>query len=328
MRTNFFGLPGIGDPIPEELIGSARHLTVRQTQAVKFTLALAMTPPERILPLARIADESGWDAVAVPDSVFFPESVSAKYPFSPDGDRFWPADAPFVDPLVAIPAMAAATEHLTFVTNVLKTPLREPLLVAKSVGSMASMFPGRIGLGVGLSWMPEEFTWLGQEMKTRGKRLDEQIVVIRKLLNGGWVEHHGTHYDFDRLRMEPAPGPGVPIHVGGHSDAGLRRAARLADGWIGAQAGHEELAALIARLWVELDKAEKPVEGYEVQATPLVPATVEAMDGLAEIGLTGVITVPWYFMGGGDPNDEAFQDESVRAFAATVIEPMRREANS
>lgn len=299
---------------------------MRQNQPVKFTLALAMCPPERFLPLARVAEEAGWDAIAVPDSVFYPETVSAGYPFTPDGERFWPADAPFVDPLVAMPAMAAVTERLSFYTNVLKTPLREPLLVAKSVGSIASLFPGRIGLGVGLSWMPEEFAWLGQEKKTRGKRLDEQIEVIRKLLAGGWVEHHGEHYDFDRLRMEPAPGPGVPIYVGGHSEAGLRRAALLGDGWIGAQAGHDDLADLIGRLVVQLDEADRPVEGFEIEATPLVPATPEAMVALGEIGLTGVITVPWYFMGGGDVHDPGFQDECVRSFAAQVIEPLKKDA--
>ncbi|QXC62683.1 TIGR03619 family F420-dependent LLM class oxidoreductase [Aquihabitans sp. G128] len=293
---------------------------------MKFTLALAMTPPERIVPLAKIADEAGWDAVAVPDSVFFPEQVSAKYPYTPDGERFWPADTPFVDPLVAIPAMAAATERLSFVTNVLKTPLREPLLVAKAVGSMASMFPGRIALGVGLSWIPEEFRWLGQEKKTRGKRLDEQIDVIRACLAGGWVEHHGDHYDFDRLRMEPAPGPGVPIHVGGHSDAGIARAARVGDGWIGAQADRDELASLVQRIWVALDAEGRADAPFEIQATPLVPATVEAMRDLAEIGLTGIITVPWYFMGGGDPNDLAHQEASIRWFAETVIAPFRQES--
>ncbi|CAN5531837.1 TIGR03619 family F420-dependent LLM class oxidoreductase [soil metagenome] len=295
---------------------------------MKFTLALAMTPPDRIIPLAKAADAAGWDAVAVPDSVFFPESVSAKYPYSADGERFWPADTPFTDPLVAIPAMAAATERLSFVTNVLKTPLREPLLVAKAVGSMASMFPGRIGLGVGLSWIPEEFRWLGQEKNTRGKRLDEQIEIIRACLAGGWVEHHGEHYDFDRLRMEPAPGPGVPIHVGGHSDAGIARAARAGDGWIGAQADRDELAALVKRIWTALDAAGRADASFEIQATPLVPATVEAMHDLAEIGLTGIITVPWYFMGGGDPNDPAHQEASVRWFAETVIEPFRQETSA
>lgn len=289
---------------------------------MQFTLALAMCPPERLVPLARLAEAAGWDAVAVPDSVFYPEEVSAPYPFTADGKRFWPAEAPFVDPLVAIAAMAAATERLRFVTNVLKTPLREPLLVAKTVGSVAAMFPGRVELGVGLSWMPEEFRWLGQDKATRGARLDEQIEVIRKLLAGGWVDHHGTHYDFDRLRMEPSPATAVPIHVGGHSEAGLRRAARLGDGWIGAQAGPEELAGLIGRLHTELDAAGRSGDGFEVRATPLVPATPEAMAELGDAGLTGVITVPWYFSG-GDPNDTGHQDESIAWFAETVIDPLR-----
>ncbi len=301
---------------------------VRQTVAVRFTLALAMCPPERIVPLARLAEAAGWDAIALPDSVFYPETTEAGYPFTPDGKRFWPADAPFVDPLVAMPAIAAATERIMVLTNVLKTPLREPLLVAKSIGSIAAMFPGRVEMGVGLSWMPEEFAWLGQEMRTRGKRLDEQIEIIRKLLAGGWVEHHGSHYDFDRLRMEPAPAEPVPIHVGGHSDAGLVRSARLGDGWIGAQSSEEDLTDLIARLHRALDAEGRAAEGFAVQATPMVEATPEAMARLADLGLTGVITVPWYFMGGGDPNDPAVQDESIAWFAETVIDPLQNVTSS
>lgn len=294
---------------------------------MKFTLALAMCPPERILPLARLADEAGWDAVALPDSVFYPETVSAPYPFTADGERFWPADTPFVDPFVAIPAMAAVTERLDFFTNVLKSPLREPLLIAKAVGSMAAMFPGRIGLGVGLSYLPEEFRWLGQEKATRGARLDEQIEVIRAVLAGGWVEHHGPHYDFDRLRMEPSPAEPVPIHVGGHSDAALRRAARLADGWIGAQSGRDDLVALIERVHAALDEADRDSLGFEVQATPLVAATPDAMADLADAGLTGVITIPWFFSG-GNPNDPGHQDESIAWFAETVIEPLRAQESA
>ena len=289
---------------------------------MKFTLALPMCGPDRLLPLARAADEAGWDAVAMPDSVFYPERVSADYPYTADGKRFWPAEAPWVDPWVGIPAMAAVTERLGFYTNVLKTPLREPLLVAKTVGSTAAMFPGRIGLGVGLSWIPEEFAWLGQDMRTRGKRLDDQIAVLRAVLGGGWVEHHGPHYDFDRLRMEPAPTAPVPIYVGGHSDAGLARAARLGDGWIGAQCTLDEVRALMPRLQRARGEAGRADVPFEVKLTPLVPATVDAMRELEALGVTDVITVPWYFRG-GDPTDPQEQDRSVWWFADEVIGPMR-----
>ncbi|MCB0971009.1 MAG: TIGR03619 family F420-dependent LLM class oxidoreductase [Acidimicrobiales bacterium] len=289
---------------------------------MKFTLALAMTPPEQVLPLARAAEAAGWDGICFPDSVFYPEEVSGDYPFTLDGKRFWPDDAPFVDPLVGMPAVGAATEGLALYTNVLKTPLRHPLLVAKAVGSIAALFPGRVALGVGLSWIPEEFEWLGQVKATRGKRLDEQIEIIRAAVRGGYVEHHGDHYDFGRLRMEPPSPEPVPIYVGGHSDAGLRRAARLGDGWIGAQADAEEMVALIDRLRATLEAEGRSMEGFEVKATPLVPATPDAFAELAAAGLTDVITVPWYFSG-GDPNDHQHQVDSLAWFAETVIHPLR-----
>ena len=113
---------------------------------MKFTLSLAMCPPAHVLPLACAAEEAGWDGVALPDSVFFPEQVSAGYPYTPTGERFWAGDTPWVDAFVAIPAIAAATEHLHLYTNVYKTVLREPLLVAKTVSSAAAMFPGRVGI--------------------------------------------------------------------------------------------------------------------------------------------------------------------------------------
>ncbi len=291
---------------------------------MKFTLALAMCPPDRLLPLARQAEATGWDAVCFPDSVFYPEVVSGSYPFTGDGKRFWAPDAPFVDPLVAMAAVGAGTERIGLYTNVLKTPLRHPLLVAKSVGSTAAMFPGRVGIGVGLSWIPEEFAWLDQNKSTRGKRLDEQIDVMRAVLAGGWVEHHGEHYNFDRLRMDPPPPADqpVPIYVGGHSDVAMARAARLGDGWIGAQASASELTALIGRVHRALDVAGRSQRDFEIKATPMVAATVEAMTPLAEAGLTDVITVPWYFSG-GDANDPQHQLDSLAWFAETVIHPLR-----
>lgn len=289
-----------------------------------FSLSLAMCPPDRLVPMARLAEQHGWDSITVPDSVFFPEEVSGDYPFTGDGQRFWTAETPFVDPLVSIPALAAATERIRFVTSVMKTPLREPLLVAKTVGSIAAMFPGRLDLGVGLSWIPEEFAWLGQEMRTRGRRLDEQIDILRLAFAGGWFEFHGDHYDFGRLRMEPSPTAPVPILVGGHSDAALRRAVGRGDGWLGAQLDHDAIVEVIARLDRTLDAAGRDRDGFVVSATPLVAARPEPMLDLAAAGLTGIMTMPWYFRP-GDPNDPGHQDESIAWFAETVIAPVRQE---
>lgn len=295
-----------------------------QNRGVQFSLSLAMTPPDRLIKLAQLAEAAGWDSISLPDSVFYPETVTGSYPFTGDGQRFWDAETPFVDPLVSIPALAAVTERIGFVTSVLKTPLREPLLVAKSVGSIAAMFPGRVAIGVGLSWIPEEFAWLGQEMKTRGKRLDEQIDIMSLAFAGGWFEYHGEHYDFGRLRMEPSPSEPVPILVGGHSDAAIGRAVTRGDGWLGAQLGRDDLVEVLGRLNHQLAGASRETAGFTVGATPLVAATPEAMLDLAAHGLNLVMTMPWYFRK-GDPNDPAHQAESIEWFGETVIKAVKEE---
>ena len=172
---------------------------------MKFALAVSMCDPSHYLPLARAAEEHGWTSIAVPDGPFYPRETRGRYPYSADGERFWPDDAPFLDPWVVIPAMAAVTERLRFFTGVLKLPIRSPLLVAKTVASAALLSGDRVALGVGLSWIPEEFEWCGTDWETRGPRTDEAIAAIREVLKGGWREFHGKYYDFGPLKMSPPP---------------------------------------------------------------------------------------------------------------------------
>lgn len=158
---------------------------------MKFTLAVAMTPLEQLLPLARAAEQCGFSAVALPDSLFFSERAAADYPYTSDGARMWNADTPFADPLVAAAAMGAATETLTYRTNVLKLGPRHPLLLARQVGSVACLTGGRFELGVGVGWAPEEFEWCGVPYRRRGARVDEMLDVLHRVLAGGMVEYHG-----------------------------------------------------------------------------------------------------------------------------------------
>ncbi len=289
---------------------------------MRFTLALPMLAPSHYLPLAVAAEASGWDAAAVPDSVFFPERVSAAYPYTRDGERFWAPDTPWVDPWVAIPAMAAVTSSLRFYTNVLKLAIRSPLLVAKTVGSAAVLSGGRVALGVGLGWIPEEFEWCGQDWASRGRRADEAIEVIRALLGGGMVEYHGEFYDFDRLQMSPAPAEPVPIYVGGLSEAGLRRAARLGDGWISVVNSEAEIAAFAAKLRALRQEFGRAREPFEIK---VVCSDISDADGYRRLeghGVTDVIAVPWYLYG-GDPSSLDVQRSALERFAAETIAKLR-----
>jgi probable F420-dependent oxidoreductase len=286
---------------------------------MKFTVAVSMCPAPQILPVAVAAEHNGWYGVTLGESVFFPEKVDAKYPYTADGSRFWGPETPFVDPWVAIPAMAAVTERLFFHTSVIKLPIRSPLLVAKTVGSAAALSGDRVGLGVGLSWIPQEFRWCGTSWEDRGPRTDEMIEILRKLLAGpGMVEHHGRFYDFDRLQMSPAPGRPVPIYVGGHGAAGLRRAARLGDGWISANKPAAELVPTLARLRELRREAGREREPFEIMVIATDVFDVAGYRRLEEQGVTQAIVVPWYLFG-GDPERVETKRDAIARFADRVI---------
>ena len=288
---------------------------------MRWTVAFPMFPADHLVPMARAAEEAGFDTITVPDSVFYPEHVSADYPYSRDGGRFWAPETPFVDPFVAISAMAAVTEKIRFLTNVVKLPIRDPLLVAKQLSSMAVLANNRVGLGVGLSWIPEEFAWTHTEMRTRGKRADEMIEILKLVCAGDgpqWVEYHGNHYDFDRLMMAPVPDQPVPIYVGGLSEPGFRRAARLADGWISVQNSTEEITGAIAAL--ERYRAEYGRAGvpFEINALAIDAFDLDGYHRLADAGVTELQAVPWYFFG-GDPDDLGVRLDSLSKFSDTII---------
>ncbi|HMJ11689.1 MAG TPA: TIGR03619 family F420-dependent LLM class oxidoreductase [Polyangiaceae bacterium] len=286
---------------------------------MKFTVAVAMTEPSEYLELARMADEYGYHAAAVPDAVFFPERVDVPYPYTSDGQRFWEPDTPWIDPFVAIPAMAAVPRRLRFCSHVLKLPIRNPLLVAKTVGSTAVLSDNRVVLGVGLSWIPQEFVWCGTEFETRGERANEAIEILQLLFAGGMVEYHGKHYSFDRLQMSPAPSKPVPIYVGGHSEPALRRAARYGDGWTAAMIKEREIPAIITRLTAlrrELGRDQLP---FEIQVACTDVFDLEGYKRLEGQGVSDVLAQPWLFYGAGMRATLDEKRDGLRRFADDVM---------
>ncbi|MFI9382687.1 TIGR03619 family F420-dependent LLM class oxidoreductase [Kutzneria sp. NPDC052558] len=287
---------------------------------MKFTLAVAMNPLDQLVELAKTAEECGFASVALPDSLFYSEKVSADYPYTPDGSRFWNADTPWVDPLIAAAAMGTATSTIRFYTQVLKLGSRNPVLLARQVGSVANLTNDRFGLGVGLGWSPEEFAWCGTEYAHRGPRCDEMIEVLQLILAGGMVDYHGRFYDFDKLQISPAPRQPVPIYVGGHTEAGLRRAARVGDGWTSAMIKFDDLRQVIdrlAELRAECGRADEP---FEIQSVCIDKFGVDGYRDLFEAGVTDVIVMPWMNYGIGFDGELEAKQDAIRRFTHDVIE--------
>lgn len=291
---------------------------------MRFSFSTYQVPTDQLLPVAQEAEAAGFDGVGVPDSVFFPESVTADYPYTMDGSRMWGPDDPYPEPWVLIPAMAAVTERLRFFPSVYKVAIRQPLLMAKTVASAAALAgPGRIAFGIGLSWMPEEFRFLSEEMKTRGKRVDEAMEIFRLVLqpDPGWVEYHGEHYDFDRLTMSPPAGDRVPLLVGGLSEPAFKRAARLGDGWVSVMNTPEEVEHAIGRITELRRELGKDLdEPFEYASTPLIGPDPAAFAELEAMGVTEVIIVPWlYYPGDGSLEHKV---EAMGRFVDDVVRPV------
>jgi probable F420-dependent oxidoreductase len=289
---------------------------------VKFATALAFNDPTHFLDLARTADASGWDWFALSDHLVFPEKLESAYPYAKDGKPYWSTSTPWPDPWTAIAAMAAVTTRLSFLTNIYILPVRNPVLVAKQIGTVATIAGGRVALGVGVGWMKEEFELLGVDYHTRGARMNEGIEILRTLWKGGMVEFHGKHYNFDRLEMSPVPPGPVPILVGGLSEPALRRAARLGDGWIAVQHTTAELRELIGKvnaLRKEYGTDKKPFE-FVVACTDAFD--VDAYRRLEDLGVTTLTTVPW-MMYGADPNSLHDKMDGLKRFGDEVISKFR-----
>lgn len=284
---------------------------------MRFGLATSFSPLDHYVPLARAADESGFDFVATSDHVVNHEVLSVDYPYTTDGSRRWEPFTPWADPWVAIAAMAAATGRLRFVTNVYVLPMRPPFAVAKAVGTAAVLSGNRVVLGIGMGWNADEFAALEQPFGRRGKRADEMLEVLAKLWAGGWVEHHGEFYDFDKVEMSPAPTERVPVYVGGLSEAALRRAARN-DGWISDLHTTAELAEICATLRRYRAEAGRADEPFAVVGSCSDAVDLDGYRRLHDAGVTHLLTLPWIFTE-GFTDDLAKRVDGTRRFADDII---------
>jgi probable F420-dependent oxidoreductase len=287
---------------------------------VRFSYAESMTDPSFYASLARAAEEAGYHSMVVPDSICYPQHSASVYPFNPDGSREFLEDKPFLEPFSLIPALGAVTSRLRFVTFVLKLPVRNPVLVAKQATSTAVLTGNRLVLGVGTSPWREDYEVTGVPWARRGQRMDEELQIIRGLSAGGYFEYHGEVFDLAPVKISPVPSEPLPILIGGHGEAALRRAAQAGDGWLHGGGDPADLPGLLARL-AELRRAEGSAERpFEVHVISMDAYTVDGVRRLEEQGVTdAIVGFRWPYQVGPDTEPLADKLAKLRRFADDVI---------
>ena len=293
---------------------------------MKFTTPIAMIDPTFYIPLARAAEEAGFDSIAVPDSIAYPQESSSTYPYNPDGTREFLENKPFLEPMTAIAAMGVATERIEFHTFVLKMPMRHPVMLAKEATSVAVLTDNRLVLGVGSSPWPDDYEILGLPWERRGRRFDECIDIVSGLSAGGYFGYEGDFYDFPPIKLNPIPTRPIPILIGGHSDANLRRAARRCDGWMAAGGSPEDLTGWITRIQELRRACGRDREPFDIYATSFDSFSPDGIKRLEDLGVTHTSGGFGRFNPYGveaDPETLQEKIDNVRRYADDVIAKVR-----
>ncbi len=287
---------------------------------MRFSYAETFCDPTFLAPLARAAEDAGYDSFVVPDSLIFPAASDTLYPYTADGDRAFLEDKPIIEPFTLIPYLAALTNRIRFTTFVLKLAVRPVVLVAKQAASIAVLSDDRLRLGVGISPWPEDFAAMAVPWERRGQRMDEMVDVLRGLMTGDWFEHHGDVLQLERCKICPTPERPIPILIGGHADVALRRAARAGDGWIHAGGDPAELGSMVKRVHALRAEYGRAAEPFEVHAISLDAFSIDGVRRLEDLGVTDAI-VGFRYPYTSEPDSQPLQEkvDLLRRFADSVV---------
>ena len=194
-----------------------------------------LASPEQILRLATRAEALRYASVFVTDHVVLPASMARSvYPYAATGRLPGGADQDYLDPLALLGWLAHATRTIKLGTSVLVVPYRNPLVTAKTLATIDRLANGRLVLGMGVGWLREEFEALAAPpFEERGRVTDEYIALMRTTWTTDPVSFEGRYYRVKDVHALPKPAQsrGIPIWIGGHTDAAIHRAATIGDGW-------------------------------------------------------------------------------------------------
>jgi probable F420-dependent oxidoreductase len=243
-----------------------------------------MSDPDWIAEFARTVEATEAESIWNYEHVALPDRFASNYPFDPSGTMSaaqLAEDRP--DPLHWLQQVAARTSRVRIGTSVMVLPLHNPLVLAKRLATLDRLSRGRLIAGFGVGWLAEEYDALAVPFSQRGSRADEYLQIMRAVWAPGMATFAGRYHSFTNLHVNPKPmqSGGVPIVIGGHSRAAMRRAALFGDGVILLQQTADSLESLLEILHEEADAIGRPRGEIEVTVdAPRDRGTAEAYRNL------------------------------------------------
>ena len=253
---------------------------------------------EEMVGLAQYIESIGFESAWTFEHAVVPVDYSSKYPYSQDGKMGGKSTNNFVDPLIALTAIAASTTTLRLGTGVNILSQATPLMLAKQAASLDFISNGRFMLGAGIGWLQEEFRAMGVPFERRGARFDDYIVAIKKVWSGDVVEHQSDFIDWTGFHSYPLPvqKPGVPIIMGGSKGKIYERIAKHGDGWFAPTTDAASLAPMLEPLKSACAEHGRDYESVELTSMWDTHGGLDSIKAFEDIGVSRLI-VPLFALG-------------------------------
>ena len=249
--------------------------------------------PELITAVAINAERLNFATVWAPEHVVFLERFSSRYPYSRGQNLPITTEIPLLNPFMALTYAAARTTRIRLATGICLVPEYNPLLLAKICATLDYLSGGRLVLGIGIGWLREEFDALGIPWERRAQRTREYIEAMRCVWGNG-RSYSAEFVNFDGALSYPKPikGAGLPVLVGGQTEAALKRAASYGNGWCGFNLTPQETAQAINRLRELLAANGRGTDGFEFAVSPTADATPDDLGRYRDAGVDELYLTP------------------------------------
>ena len=248
---------------------------------------------ERMIDVAEHAEAAGIESLWTFEHVVVPVDYDSRYPYARSGKMGIPPEGWFVDPLISLAHVAAATKKIRLGTGANIFPQTNPLLFAKQAASIDVLSNGRLTLGLGIGWLEEEYQAMGTPFARRGARFDDYLAAVKKVWSGDVVEHESEFLSWHGFKSYPTPmqKPHPPILIGGTTKKTLERVVSAADGWYAPSDSQQELEQGIAELKQMAADAQRPFDSIDVTINWRLGKHPDALAAYEDLGITRAVVL-------------------------------------